>query len=235
MNDPATTWPDARFDYRRRSIPSETTVANTLHAIVYSILLLVAAFNAKYRRLLPYSAAVLAEFVLFCTLLRWQPWASRLHLPLFICFSPIAGIVLSQIKFKRIVIGLQSVLIFTAIVYVIFDTEKPMIGLTKIFPQYPESILTTSRLKQIDDSNLEKLMPRLSDPRIKRIGLKCGNESLEYHLWALTRRNGLDGPQIEHVDVQNISTNIRHSQFKPDIVVVMSNNGDAYIDDKRHL
>src|SRR4029078_4663770 len=41
-----------------------------------------------------------AGFVIYCALLRWQPWASRLHLPLFMLGSPLIAWFVSRYKVR---------------------------------------------------------------------------------------------------------------------------------------
>ena len=65
--------------------------------------------------------------------------------------------------------------------------------------------------------------------RFKNIALSSGMDTWEYPLWILTREYGLDGPRIEHIDVNNVSGTIQLPQSKADIVVVISDDGNITI------
>lgn len=76
----------------------ETNSTNWYHAWLYLavIVLLVADRRRFDRRVLGMAMAVLATFVVFCFVFKWQVFSSRYHLPFFVLFSPIAARVLSS-------------------------------------------------------------------------------------------------------------------------------------------
>jgi hypothetical protein len=69
-------------------------------------------------------------------------------------------------------------------------------------------------------------MQAIQKNRFNNIALSSGRDSWEYPLWILTRENGLDGPRIEHIDVENVSGAIQRPQFKADIVVAITDDGN---------
>jgi hypothetical protein len=98
-DDPRTTWPETHFAVPQRS-NYEDIAGNPLH--FYLILGALAAAGLRRKRdnesshVAPYAACLVAGFALFCFVLKWQPWHSRLHLPLFVLAGPLVGGVLAS-------------------------------------------------------------------------------------------------------------------------------------------
>ncbi len=112
INDPRTTY----MDLGKFGIPggwstiginaTENNTSNTIHflLIFFSIILCLSCQPLRKKRyLLSYLIVVSSIFVLFCFLLKWQWWHSRLHLPIFLLFSAFVGVVLSQITQRQLV------------------------------------------------------------------------------------------------------------------------------------
>jgi hypothetical protein len=102
------------------------------------------------------------------------------------------------------------------------------------------SIFTISRQSRyfanIPDSEHEYLAASalITSGRCKNIGVKSGDHSWEYPLWVLTRKNGMNGPRIEHVDVTNVSQTIPKPPFKPDCIVIITNSGKVAVEVSGH-
>jgi 4-amino-4-deoxy-L-arabinose transferase-like glycosyltransferase len=235
IDEPATTFPDNSFNEKRNRLsPSEDSSGNPLHFILFVAITASIIIRKSLRQYLPYTLTTLACFLLFCTMLRWQPWASRLHTPMFILFSPIAGIVVSEMQFRWSVSVLATVLSFAALPWVLFNQSRPLISLYPLISNfYPHSIFIAPR------KSLYFVRSRDSEPSFlataakigiggyHNIALKGDPEGYEYPLWALTRTNGLDGPNIEYIEVQNESKNVMQSRYNPDVVVVLRYNNDT--------
>ena len=111
-NDPATTW-----DWTTFSVPEmsrhEATAGNPLHlALVGAALWLVGRRfrSPEWRPALLLSVAAVVMFLCFCAALKWQPWHTRLHLPLFLLGSALIGFALAS-RFAPAVTGAAAVLL----------------------------------------------------------------------------------------------------------------------------
>ena len=98
INDPRSTYVTTTF--RILFVFHEDLTGNFVH--FFLIVISITAFLVKYsrtkeRNLLNYCIAVIGGFIVFCIYLKWQPWNSRLQLPLFILWSPFVAITLSEI------------------------------------------------------------------------------------------------------------------------------------------
>ncbi len=83
-NDPASTWSFARFERPSFSL-NEASAGNPLHLILYIIAVpaLIKAWPPGRKAFLGLAVAPVVGFIAFCWVFRWQPWHTRLHLPLF--------------------------------------------------------------------------------------------------------------------------------------------------------
>lgn len=94
---------------------NENSTGNLLHFLLLLLCISVFFIRKDFRKqsyLVIYTFATIATGLIFCYLLKWQPWNSRLHLPLFVLTSPFIGLILSKILQQRMAIFLALILIF---------------------------------------------------------------------------------------------------------------------------
>ena len=72
-------------------------------------------------------------------------------------------------------------------------------------------------------------MTTINERGAKNVGFKSGENGWEYPLWMFTRENGLNGPRIEHVDVENTSNAIQGKVFKPDLIVTVGDDFKVHV------
>lgn len=150
-NDPRTTWTGQRFSIQP-FWTNEDFAGNHLHvALGVGTLGLCVATGRLRRRpgLLPYLAAVVGGFLLFALVLKWTPWITRLYLPLFVLFSPVAALALGAIH-PRIVPRVALLALFVgAIPFVLYAERRPLIGNDPYRPtRTAGSIFATDRRDQ---------------------------------------------------------------------------------------
>src|SRR4029077_9693299 len=104
-NDPRSTWPDTRFEVRPPAA-HEDLAGNGLHLLLIGAAMVGAGRGGGDRRLRAFAGCLLVAFLFFCLVLRWQPWHSRLHLPLFILGAPLVGVVFERLRPAVLAIGL---------------------------------------------------------------------------------------------------------------------------------
>ena len=92
------------------------------------------------RSLVSYLIAVGCGFVLFCALLRWQPWHARLHLPWLVLGAPAVGVVLGAARPARVWLVPAVLLVAALPVGVAGNATRPLLG--------PSSVLATPQLHQ---------------------------------------------------------------------------------------
>jgi hypothetical protein len=151
--------------------------------------------------LLQYFWVVLASFLMFCLLFKWQPWHSRLHLPFFVFLCPVFGYVISEEFGKKL--G-QYLLIFFIVFsnpYLVYNEVKPLAGSNNIF--------TTNRISQYFAARFDIQTDYLNAAEVisthacRSVGLFSRPDAWEYPLWVLL--NQQNPVRLEHINVQNPS------------------------------
>ncbi len=195
VDDPATTWEGTRFEV---SGPKrhEDMVSNGLHLALIVLTLFALAVCAELRtpERVRYATALVAAFLLFCAVLRWQPWHSRLHLPLFVLWAPVIGIVLR--RRPRVAALVVATLMAVAVTILLVNEPRPLAGRRNVLRQPREAQYFSAHLGLREPyTNAVKL---LTERRCPQIGLHLGGNDWEYPLWVLSRRTMPD-VQLEHV------------------------------------
>nr|MDQ2900257.1 glycosyltransferase family 39 protein [Acidobacteriota bacterium] len=187
LNDPATTYWGCAFGIPQTST-HEALAPNLAHA-----LLLIAAFfplawyAGRYPRWMLLYAGMLAAFVLFCAMLKYQPYHPRLLLPLYavgcILIGPLAEALLPRWGQAVFI----AFLLWAASPYVFENYLRPLTG--------SYSVLRTPR----DESYYSEMRVLGVVPQFKeavrlvresgcvRVGIDYAASALEYPLMALVR------------------------------------------------
>jgi hypothetical protein len=223
INDSRTTWVTTSFNAGLAGLfRNENYAGNPLHFL----LLLATGLALLWRRreasgeLLGYTAALVGGFLLFCLALKWQPWNSRLHLPLFLLSAPVVTVGLAARLRPRWAEGLQLALLLASFVWALGNETRPLLG--------PHSILTRSRQEQyFSDTQAREAYEGAARYLLERghaqVGLVFGgdaNTQREYPLWALL--GGVPSPpRLENVDVRNVSGRLPLPGFTPEAIVCL--------------
>jgi len=232
LDDPATTWPGTSIAGRILA-PHEDSSGNPLHLVLFLLVSALLVGGAHRKWSVPYVAALFAGFLLFCIMLRWQPWHSRLQLPLFVLFSPVAAGVISALGRERTERRLVLLFSLASLPWLLCNVTRPVITLSPLVPGYPPSILATPRrLQYFADGSCDLASYRDAASLIGRqgaqvVGLSSGGNGREYPLWVLTRTDGLRGPRLVHVGVKNVSGSIPGARPRPDVTVSLESAGKA--------
>jgi hypothetical protein len=150
-----------------------------------------------------YIISLFVAFLFFCTYLKWQPWNSRLQLPLFVLYAPIIGLMLSRTRYRKLSNTSVVLLIIMAIPWIFLNSSRPIVG--------NHSILKTSRIEQYFFNQPSLARPYfesthiLADMRCSDVGLVAGPDDWEYPFWVLLQENTNKIVYIENVNVTNIS------------------------------
>jgi 4-amino-4-deoxy-L-arabinose transferase-like glycosyltransferase len=213
INDPNTTWKWKRYMYPRFTLHEDKS-GNPLHLIliVFSIAF---GFIKKHLRQIPrflfYLSCLLLGFFLFCLYLKWQPWHSRLHLPLFVLWAPIIGFVLSTLRKNTVSNVLIVIVLLSSLPWVLCGNPRPLLG--------KHSIFTTDRITQYFrtrpdvQSSYQKSARFISNYGCSNIGLAINGNDWEYPIWVLIKKYAKQIPRIEHVQVTNKSKRYTPTNF----------------------
>ena len=215
VNDSRTTWTGTEFHVQRLS-KHEDTAGNPLHLALIVISVAVFASSKQLRKsrdVVKYIVSLITAFLLFCVFLKWQPWHSRLHLPLFVMWSPVIALVVSNLEIKWFSNAILIILVVLSLPWVLQNISRPLIG--------KNSILNTSRCDQYFNNRTHikesyyKSSLLINLQQCRDIGLDLGRDDWEYPIWALLRRTTNRIPRIEHINVNNGSGKISGGIFNP--------------------
>lgn len=214
------------YDFRiNRMRAIEYYAPNLIHFIFIWITLAILLKNRKKQQKLEilYALSVIAGFILFSTFIRWQPSLSRLHLPLFVLYSPIIALIMVSRRSLKLLI--VSILTISSIYFLFFNVGKPIIGSKNIFSiprdqQYFENwIFPKSQYK-----SYVKAINQVKRTTCNNVGLYYKDEIgylYEYPIWKMLGNE--KKIKIEHIEVDNVTNILANKKFKPDCVIFLSN------------
>lgn len=207
INAPETTWGGTSFIIHNIS-RNEDLDGNPLHFILFMISLLYLGFKRKFY----YAGNLLFAFLLFCLILKWQPWHSRLHLPLFILGAPAVGITLDN--WKRGWGNFMIILLLIAsLPWVVNNAQRPLAGKISVLKRERSSQYFGRN--QTAETNFRTVVKQVEDSGCREIGLLTEINAWEYPLWALLQEKKTHGQyRIEH-----IGTKTKLHDFTPCIVI----------------
>ena len=230
INDPRTSWYGMEFKMNDYSF-NEVVAGAPLHLllIIASILFFISQKNSRKKTYIYiYLVSVIAGFLLFCFLFKWSPWRTRLHLPIFVLFSPFLGWFLSRYN-DKLAKGIVLLTLLLSLPYLFYNSTRPIIP-----------ILNTPRIEQYFADREYLKQPYIEGAKFLQsrscldIGLFSYDEDLwEYPFWVLLQKNGKNQVRIKHVKVGNTSKSKsgKHpaENFTPCAIIVVYDNDDEPI------
>ena len=217
--------------YKYRLLPDEDYVGNPIHLyfMAIAVLALCAKFSLgfithlKKKKTLPvfsmvdtYVLMLMAGFFLFCLILKWQPWNTRLHLPLFAIFSPAVSILVINQKWKHS-LWVGIVLVILSFYYICFNTTRPANPFTSIWHESATDQYFIRRPTL--QFAYENIVTDIQISGCHNIGIEMNEDSWEYPYWVLFRQANYD-VVIEHLQVKNETAQKQNSNFIPCAVIV---------------
>ena len=194
---------------------NEDVAANTMHFILGGGMILIALFFwSKEERV--YALCVLAACVLLTGLIKWQPWASRFHLPLFLLAAPLIGMGLSRMRAWGW--GVGALLVVLAIYLLMIHPLRPLIGNPNIFT-FKDSRMWYFAHIQDESGSYGQAAALVRSSGCKNIGLITGEGSLEYPLWSLISPDR--SVRFHYMDVNNFSSSLEKGLPEPCLVLTL--------------
>lgn len=199
-----TTWPGMEFSVEKTSF-KEDSAGNLIHILLIIIVILFYAFQKhKEKDIQLYLSVLLVGFLLFCFVLRWQPWHSRLHLPFFVLFSSGVGIFISRIRSKWFSNILILMVVLASIPWVILNPAKPLLSENSVFQATRAS--QYFRLRPDVEAPYKQAVMILANHSCFNLGAILSTDAWEYPLWPLLNEITTGDVVITQVNVNNISS-----------------------------
>jgi hypothetical protein len=194
-SDPRTTFEDSKFAVNPLSL-DEDYAGDPLQSVLALVAVVAALMLWRRTPLLAiYAAALAVAFILFAGYLKWQPWLSRLELPLLLVAGPLIGTVLARWWKPFGVAAVAALLVAGAVPFVIDNQSRPVVGFA--FPLNPRllaegaTIFNTPRddLYFVKNPTFEAPVRRVAadaqSAGCREIGMWLRGNDWEYPLWAL--------------------------------------------------
>jgi Dolichyl-phosphate-mannose-protein mannosyltransferase len=212
---------------------NEDNASSTIHCLLILVSIVIFLSQHKFRTnkpLLTYLSLTTATFLVFCFLIKWQIWVTRLHLPVFILFSAFVGIILVESLNRRVVSLIAVVLILSSLPWLSLNRYRPLLG--------SNNIIQTSRIEQYFIRQPELREPYLGAAKFMA-SKSCSNIGLdlkdpyEYPFWIATQTVTRQNVRIEHVNVTGLSASFANQKyyqsFNPCAIFYLASNKNKHL------
>jgi hypothetical protein len=227
LDDPATTFNEEEFDLSFSY--HEGKAGNILVFLAAMATVAAIAFDRRLRRgpATPWMAAAVAGFLAFSIALNWQPWASRLHTPVFLAASiPVAVALATRSRWVRA--AALAVFFLGSLPYVLLNESRPLL------PVHHPTILTRNRTDQYFIDRPAYRIPYREAAAFVRasgeeeVGLLFDEDDYEYPFWVMIKTDFTGPPILRHVGVTGRPESGAPSRPPPPSLVVASRGGERH-------
>jgi hypothetical protein len=225
VNDPGTSFDGRPFQLYPMRFHEDTTPnpAHLLLGLACVVLVLSVKGNRENRELVFWALAVVGGLVVYFTIIRWQPWSSRLMAPSFLLIAPVVGVVLSRARLALPGLVLMGVCVVSGAVAVTLSETHP--------------IWRSDGLSVFEGTRMDHYIVRLPErammvpvavreqtdgkANVGTLGWMSQEEDFEYLAWLARDVFGHPGARVEHVGVENASKDAPvRNEMRPEVVVV---------------
>lgn len=224
INDPRTSSSNFQLN---SLINHEDLAANTVHLLLIVVAIAFAAIAWKKKAInfsvINYILCIIGGFLLFCMLLAWTPFHTRLHLPIFVLSSAFVGCVLAKQWSMKLVNLVVTFLLICSLFWVFFSETRPVIANSNFIKTGRlENLFTKSRteLYFMGRRNYKVPMTGAADfiksQQCSDIGITFDKLDIyEYPIWALLQTHVDKKYRIQHFGINNASqVKQEYEQFK---------------------
>lgn len=232
IDDKKLNYLDCQYSAPEELTTHEDYVPNTLafFIVLISILLILSYLifksknvNKNYALLI---LILLLQIGLFVGVLKWQPWHTRLHIPMFILGSILVGGAMQVFNlFKKSIIMLTPLFIFSFCFYCFYNNLRPIIKNNK----YTKSMsITDSRFKKYfaNQPLLYKEYGQVNNLLVATNPKKIG---LELNDWEYPLLCGFYYEKIQLVSVNVFNVTSKIIQNENNIDVIVSSRNEPFI------
>lgn len=163
--------------------------------------------------------SLILGYFLFCGLLKWQIWHTRLHTPLFMLGAPVAVVFLSSLG-SRIPRHFTKIFLIMSVPWIFFNEIRP------IYSDNGYSIFSVDRIEAYFRPVPELFHPYIDavDYLKKRRASEIGIDGIvyEYPIRVLAEKSLENMSRLEHVAIGNASRKLRDTNYAPQYTISTS-------------
>ena len=218
VSEPAITFRDEKFSLD--AIRHEDVIGNLPQVLLFLITLCFLPLAGASRPVrVVYALGIVAVFVALSAVLPWQPWHTRVFLPVVLLGCPLIGACLPLGSLGRLFPALCGALVAYAVPFVTENETRPLLG--------EKSILSIPRFVQFTRGNYETYSPyhqaarNIRMKKYKTVGLLTEADDPTYHLWPILNAKRAGHTKLYQIDPNNISLRLPRPP-KPEAVLVTS-------------
>lgn len=222
IDDPSISEDGRVFEVHDAPNYASDTAINPLIVWLMLVILLLIMVNYKNlrkciglkQRQMGYVAASVGSFLLFCVILRWEPYISRYMIAYLALLCPMIGIgldALSEVLKPKMMQSIIPIIYFMCAVELLGE----IIYCGRILPENGADISYFAFRGDIYE-DYEEITQYINETECKNIGLRIGGNSYEYPLTQMIKGDR----RIEHIMVENETAIYADKTFTPDIVVL---------------
>ena len=227
-DDPNQSWIGLPFHMNHFS-SNEIIAGNPLHLILLLVSVGLIAWKPKQgirrRWALFCAAGIVASFIFFCALLRWQMWSSRYHLPLFVLGSALIGLAMERYYPRALANGIGVLLLLAGTFFALTNRSRSLLPWSRVDDVYhsravlyftnehesiaPANIAAAQFVNQLGCSNIG-IESYVADAEIKN----SPDSFFVYPLLALIHADGRTR-RVWYTGVDNLSSRYQTQQAHP--------------------
>ena len=218
LDSPASTW---RGGFHLNKISGHEERAGDplqLALIFVSCLFLFGSGASRTLRL--YILGLFASFVLFCALMRWQPWNARFHLPLFVLGMALAGVVFELKMPRYALIGIACLLLLAAFPLALMNSLRPLLAVRSpsIFSQsWTETYFADSHRWQLHSYRDAATFVQATG--CNSVGLDSSFDDFDYPMFAILDAGHVDRT-VRYSEVKNLTAEYARPDSTPPCAVI---------------
>jgi len=223
IDNPDTNYYNIKYDGPKENTTNEDLIPNLSHLILFLVslsalsLICFKKFKENISSFL-LILIILSQIILFSAILKWQPWHTRLHIPIFLLIVILISLTIEKSKWARFfTIGSLPILFFSFCFYFLYNNIRPIIT----NPIYTKDIrLSDSRYKKYFAHQLHLypeysiILDKIYSSNPKKIGLIISD--WEYPFLSDFYYDKL---KITAINVNNVTAKIPQDDSNIDVIV----------------
>jgi hypothetical protein len=216
------------YQSARAVVTHEDYVTNTIHFFLWAVAFLILVFHFLFSKTKKSTEIIIfivlvAQILLFSGYLKWQPWHTRLHIPIFILLVIPITMACQKAKWYRGIVWVSMpLLLYSFIFYFLYNNLRPI----QNDPVYTKKLrVDDNRFKKYFANQLhlypeyKAVLEELYDSNPKKVGLKMMD--WEYPLF---NSYYYDHLQLIAIDVNNKTGSLAQKNNDVDLIVSTSNS-----------